>query len=390
MARRRKFDDDGKPIKKRRISKLAKIQDDVVAWGTEPTWVDLDPSDPEQYQNDIRAALNWYNYLSVPDKLRKWTLEYFTKTKTISPDKIKKLSEVSVGSNSVTFSPIGSLCRGLLLGATLSEPHMDYIIRKANDIIESDKNAKAATPRMATIQAADPKVAEFIASIEDAVEKKGPIKLNVVEFLVEQNATVKQSKSLANFYLKEFLDLDELLESSDPDLVEAYSHLSKPRIKQLHEFYATVVDSPNCIKDIVKSEAPAKARKPRKKKAKSAEKILKKFKYLDYSSDFKIKSINPADILGAKELWVYHSNTRDLGVFKAASEEGFTVSGSSIRNFVEETAVRKRLFKPQEVLPEVMKAGKVALRHIMDGIKRTPQRLRSSINATTLLLRVVE
>ena len=100
-------------------------------------------------------------------------------------------------------------------------------------------------------------------------------------------------------------------------------------------------------------------------------------------------SINPVDMVGATELWVYNVKTRKLGKYvPGAYKTGLSVKGTTILDFDETKSVQKTLRKPEQQLAEFMKAGKVVLRTYLGGIKATETKLNGRINADVLLLRV--
>jgi hypothetical protein len=107
-------------------------------------------------------------------------------------------------------------------------------------------------------------------------------------------------------------------------------------------------------------------------------------------------SINPADIIGATELWVYNVKTRKIGRYIAANVDpkgldragsGLSVKGTTIVGYDETVSIQKTLRKPQEQLAEFKNAGKVALRKYLDSIKAVDIKLNGRINADTILLK---
>jgi hypothetical protein len=99
-------------------------------------------------------------------------------------------------------------------------------------------------------------------------------------------------------------------------------------------------------------------------------------------------SINPADIVGAGELWVYNTKSRKLGKYVAKEFAELSVKGTSIINFDENKSVQKTLRKPEEQLKEFKAAGKVQLRKFLDDIKAVDIKLNGRINEEIILLRI--
>jgi hypothetical protein len=129
-------------------------------------------------------------------------------------------------------------------------------------------------------------------------------------------------------------------------------------------------------------------KKPRAKKPTDKSKIVAKMKYLKQDDKLKIVSINPQDIIGAKELWVFNVKTRKLGKYVTTEFGELNVKGTTITGFNENTSVQKTLRKPEEQLKEFKAAGKVVLRKFLEDIKAVDIKLNGRLNEDTVLLKV--
>ena len=89
------------------------------------------------------------------------------------------------------------------------------------------------------------------------------------------------------------------------------------------------------------------------------------------------------------QLWVFNTKTRKLGVYHADDAGGFSVSGTTITNYTESKSISKTVRKPDLLLPEVLKAGKIALRNLLTGIATKESLLNGRINKDIVLLRVL-
>ena len=115
---------------------------------------------------------------------------------------------------------------------------------------------------------------------------------------------------------------------------------------------------------------------------------MAKIKYCKEDKPLKLVSINPADIVGAGELWIYNKKTRKLGKFVADDYSTLSIKGTTVVNFSESKSVSKTLRKPEEKLKEFMKAGKVQMRKFLEDVRSVETRLKGRINEDVLLLRV--
>ena len=170
---------------------------------------------------------------------------------------------------------------------------------------------------------------------------------------------------------------------------EGYSHISKTQGKRFVKFLEMLVADA-----LMWEEKKKVSKKPRKKKAPSSEKLVSKMKYKASDDTYKLVSVDPVNIIGATELWVFNVKTRKLGKYIVDDEYNtgntLSVKGTTILNFDEKNSIQKTLRKPEETLKEFKKAGKVKLRKFMDEIKTVDTKLNGRINNDTILLKVVK
>jgi len=215
-------------------------------------------------------------------------------------------------------------------------------------------------------------------------ENFDPKAFKVLNVLKSQQAKAAHARIIRDFYARDLAELEELASGQgDEQLREAYSHRSK---KQIKAFIAFLTEIQNACTMLMQEAKVNRA--PRAKKAVPAEKIVGKLKYMKTNEPLKLVSINPADILGAKELWVYNTKNRKIGRYVAKEYGDLSVKGTSIINFDENLSIQKTVRKPEDKLKEFKAAGKVALRKFLDDINATDTKLNGRLNEETLLLKV--
>jgi hypothetical protein len=180
-------------------------------------------------------------------------------------------------------------------------------------------------------------------------------------------------------------EYDEILTTDDEDVKEAYSNFSKPQLKKLIAYCDQVI-----VDGMKISGESVQSRKPRKRKAKSAEQLTAKLNYAKDFAELKLVSVEPKTIVGALQLWVYNTKTRKLGCYNAEDAGGLSIKGSTIQNFSESKSIQKTLRKPAETLPEIIKGGKVYLRNAINDIRAAEGLLTGRINIDTILLRTIK
>lgn len=226
--------------------------------------------------------------------------------------------------------------------------------------------------------------------IEDAIEAFSadpdtfdPKAFKVLNLLKGHQAKAAHARIIKGFYERNLNELVEAATTKDEQLKEAYVHLSKANLKKITAFYQEVVSA--C--DMLAAEAKVN-RAPRKTKAVSKDKLIAKLKYMKTNEPLKLVSVNPVDIIGAKELWVYNNKTRKLGKYVADEYKELAVKGTTILNFNVAQSVQKTLRKPVDQLKDFKAAGKVVLRKFLEDINAVDTKLNGRINEDIMLLKI--
>ncbi len=347
--------------------------------GGEPSWKNGEVS--------LTRALNWYNYHSDTKESKKFTLSYLKEIKAPQKD-IEILEKVSDD----FFQNLGFVCRMKLRGAPLSTKNEQWI----KTFIESLKLKikpvvldEPVGPVVSIQERVEAKAKEYIGEIEGAIDDcifvRDFTMVNPYELMQGLGVKGAHTSHIIKFFTKRLEEIESAAKGKDSDLKEAYSHFSKADLKEYIKFLN------NIITDSGKLAHNAKiSRKPRKKKAKPVDKVVEKLQFKKDDNGFKIVSINPADIVGSAQLWVFNTKTRKLGVFNATDAGGLSIKGTTIINFNESTSIQKTIRKPETVLPNCLKGGKIILKKLLPEINAVEQPLTGRINSDIILLRVIK
>ena len=276
----------------------------------------------------------------------------------------------------------------------------EWLLKEVNKVIgEGTHDIEEVTEDVAKSVTVQPSIQERLREvamsmtddIETAIENWSedpeifdPKAFKVLNLLKGKDAKAAHARIIRDFYAKNLAELEELSSGqADEQLREAYSHRSKKQIRKLIDFYTEI----NSACTMLMQESKIN-RKPRAKKVVPADKLIAKLKYKKSDEPLKLVSINPADIIGSKELWVYNTKTRKLGKYVAAEYQELSVKGASITGFSEMLSIQKTLRKPVDQLKEFKSAGKVQLRKFLDDIKATDTKMNGRINEEIMLLKV--
>ena len=183
--------------------------------------------------------------------------------------------------------------------------------------------------------------------------------------------------------------LDELIgarDKTEKDLVEGYSHLSKKELGRMVGVYESMMS------DLEKIKGAAKAnRKPRKKKAKTADKQIKDLKYLNKDNEHRLTSIPPERVPGSIRLYTFNAKTRVLTEYVTLAKSGFTIKGTTIQNHDPESSRSVKLRKPDEFLSTVLnKTPRQVDKEWGKLTTKTSTGVSGRINSDTVLLKVLD
>jgi molecular chaperone GrpE (heat shock protein) len=230
------------------------------------------------------------------------------------------------------------------------------------------------------------KTSEIIGELEghyDDVTKNIKSDFKPYDFLVANNVIQSQIAKYETLYANRASELELARGRVEEQLVEGYKHYKAADFKRILAWIDSLLSALDQYKSVKKA-----TKKARVKKAPSKEKVIAKLKYAKTDPVLKIVSVNPAEIVGAQELWVYNMKTRKLGRYVATAYQTLTVKGTSIVNFDSDKSIMKTLRKPADQLKEFAKAGKVQLRKFLDDIKATETKLNGRISEDVVLLKV--
>jgi len=404
----------------------------------EPKWDDLEKMTGAKIHAHRRFVHSWYYENFKPAELYAFVAEWMIKEE-YSKEEVKAVKAAPNSALSITAAIVARMD---MMGAPrLAKPEADHWLSLPGTMGELKCSIDFLKESVAKyIEAGKDKVAEkeeeekekvnvYVPSIQErirdqAVEQSEDIDIWLEGWIEDPNSfdpkgfdfkrhfgskgvTQAHARKLKSFYedtLADYDDLDrmptkgQLAKMSEHDadmweqLKEGYAHVKKADIKKLR----TAISELMVALDFIIDQAKA-TRKPRKAKPRSADKVISKLKFLKVDEKYKLASINPIDVVGANELWVFNVKTRKLGKYIASSIDpkglgregtGLSVKGTTIIGFDEKLSVQKTLRKPDEQLKEFKGAGKVALRKFLEDINTTDTKLNGRSNLDTVLLKV--
>ncbi len=385
-----------------------------------------------------------YNYYRLEFKgadYKRWILEY-CKDK---PEWKKHIKAIGKNPEWRFGCTLGTSCRLLNKGfpsyhkpyadhwlelpGTMGEikPMEHFIDKNLNELVETGskviEEVKIKEEKEKQLEARKPSIQERIASqsllmmggVDDWLDtwsenpdKFDPKSFRISKHLNDVKCTQAHARRIKDWYTDEIAEFTEVLQppskaqrdamsERDRDwaeqLIEAYSDYDKKHIKKYLEALTLFMGACDIIIDTAKAN-----RKPRKR-IRSKEKMVAKLRFKVNDEKFQLASINPQEIIGAEELWVFNIKTRKLGRYIASSKDplhqrregtGLGVKGTTITGFSEDESIQKTLRKPEEKLKEFKDAGKIKIKKFLDEINAVDIKLNGRINPDTILLKTID
>jgi len=363
--------------------------------GEEPEWKNI--TTQEDFDRRFNSALNFYNYYLDRDDYFPIISEYMVRNQFDTKD-IALIKRVPKTAGNVIST--GKMCRMFNMGMP-KDLSYDYAERAMSGIVllvkaaEDAKEAKAVKPedgkpKPNVHEIMKKKVRETIlCELESMLDDWCTFEPKVTKFPLAsvmrgENIPVSATREVKEWLTKQRNEYNEAFEKTCPDMVEGYSYLSKPALRNRIKACDAMLNEL-----VLYKTSKASARKPRTKKPKAADKQVQRMKYLSESKDHSMQSCDPTRIIGANMFFAFNTKYRKLTVFKARTRDGFTVSGTSIKDFDEDASFSLTLRKPEDYLPIIASKTEKQIEKSLNELKTKRKSANGRINQDTILVRAL-
>ena len=353
--------------------------------GDEPNWDGQEFLNEDELNSKIAAAYNWYNYFLDHKSAREYLMAYMAESG------MSKAAMSMVGKN-VDWKLNLTMCKNarmLSMGLdsekirTSLDAHLVKLVESGIAISKEEKNAAASKPQYEKNPASI-----LIADIEEMIDHDPDEEwsANFYSWLKDtKQVKPNQAKAIADYYRPTLAELQEAEKTKDPDLKYAYRHFTKKKFKERIALFSGIISD---CESIITNKRKSVVRKPRKTKPKSADKVVSKIKYQKEDINLKIASIDPAKIVGAKELWVFNTKYNVLAHYW--SEQGLSVKGTTLQGVDAGRSKQKKLRKPADVLPGITSSTSKAAERVFEAVKTKEATPNGRINEFTVILRAIK
>lgn len=342
----------------------------------------------------IISAYNWYNYFYDSDQAKVWVVDYLKEFHKSEKELIKNANRI----NSNLCRTSGWNCRILALGGNLPIDIQERNIARIRTLASAcssteseDREAEAPTQEVKPVISIQERVTnranDLIAELECLIDNyyRDGSTFKAIDWLIQQDVKPAIAQRIVDYYRPLYSEAFDALNGKDNQLNEGYSHWKKPKLKAYVEFIRSIVSAAETRSTIAKA-----TRKPRKKKEKSPVQLIAKLKYKEKDETYKLVSVDPKQIIGCNQLWIFNTKYRTLAVYNAMGPAGLNVKGSTLIGWDEKTSIVKTLRKPTEQLNKLKEGGKIILRKFMDEIKCKSKTATGRINNETVLVRIIK
>lgn len=373
-----------------------------------PKWDGADEWNGEQFTAHFRRAMEWYRLESSVKDLKPKLVEWMHSAGYVKEDitAIRKTKDKYF--NGTMMSVAACLVKGMPeihsafnqgrdTSVWLRDQIEDVLAKGADDLDEDEdapkvKEEKPIVP-VVTIQdrlreAAGAMSEELDAAIDSWImdpEGFDPKAFKIVNLLRGKGTKAAHARYIKSFFTRNHQELLELASGeADEQLREAYRHNSRKNVKKLIDFYESIMSA---CEQIAAEQKVLK--KPRAKKVKPAEDLIKKLKFCVKDDKLAIVSVPPAQIIGAQGVVVFNVKTRKIGYYIAKSSVGLSVKGTSLVDFTDKST-QKTLRKPPEQLKEFKEQNtqKRFETWFAKSVKTTETQLNGRFNEDTVILKV--
>jgi hypothetical protein len=355
-----------------------------------------EPFFPLQPDSDMRnialtRGFTWYNRFYGKKDAKDLLCQYLDHNNRT--DEAKKLRKVDEKEYLMTLC---WLARMTLRGLELTEHeemtleneisrllhlvHKPEVIEKTAEVVSNRPNIQEIMKEKARDAAGE------LEGLFDEFFVDGKASEKTVDIVAKFNVMPQHIPLIVDMWKRKQKEFEELSETDDKELKEAYGNLGKIQLRNILKFIEGVLGDLNSYISIKKA-----SKAPRKRKAVPVEKIVAKLKYLkefkDAVNKIDLISIHPTKLHGASEAWVYDTAKRKLHHYIADEySKSFTVKGNALLGFDTNASEIKTLRKPGEQIKEVM-GSKPAARKYFKDIKAVSATPNGRFNENMIILK---
>lgn len=336
------------------------------------------------YCSDISRAMGWYHREKDKKEARQYLRSYLDK------DQVKIFDKVPDNKISLTYC---WMARMLVNGNTFKDSDIEKLNTYIKNILAGRYVSVEPTEVVEVVERAsvrdylEDKIKDYIGELEGKLDEciSSGEALDLYKDMQARNISNLYCSHIEAWVRRKAGEFVFVYETTDPVIKEAYSNFTKRKITFTIKMLSAWLEAVTRYSQFKRAN-----RKPRVKKAKPPGKQIARLKYMKEDTVLGIKSINPVELVGASQAWIFNTKYKKLAVYRSESRDGLQIKGSSLQNYTPEQCEQKGIRKPQDFLKKVMESGKLALRKILQDVPTKDTPVTGRINEDCLILRVIK
>jgi len=378
---------------------MARRKQKTVYLTPEPDWEKYkDIKDPEG-QAKAYQDCQYFIRTEISDKKRLTEFKTWIKKESGYTEEER---EIILRNPDWNFNSTGTSVYFLNRVGYMPEGHINHIAKLKEEWLEKGKKIAQVKEEKAKDKPNRPSIQEIMLGklmeaggeidgimdqfFEDEIKADAKFNTAIMRVLNSYNPLPNHIPQLVDSYTKEQKEFKEVIEGTDEQLVEAYSHFNKRKLKGIINAYDSMIGVLNSYQAL-----KIKNRAKRKTKPITPEKATQKLKYQKSfeceATKLKLESIRPTELHMSKEAWCYDTSKRKLHHYVAEEMAGeMFVKGNTLYGFDKSKSAIKTLRKPKEQIKEIM-GSKPAARKFFDAIKAVGVQPKGRFNDSMIILK---
>ena len=335
--------------RKSKIQRIAgRLNDDMKHYGGLPLF--NDNMTDEEFENEFKRAVNMYACVGTRQERAKAAKAYVKQNHKKDFKHFSKLPE------SLICGGLGTFCRVWEFSGKFTESGQEWVTKEVNRLVDHAKSIKVDEVVVLNVPSPIDRmrnkvyntIIRELEELEEAWMNGEKAEINLFERCQVHGIKANSVNIITEWLEPRVQEYDDAITKKDEDAVEFFSHLKKPELKRQHKVLS------DALADCERVKSASKAtRKTRVKKPQAADKQVAKLKFMKDSNEFKIASVNPLLIVGAKRVILFNTKSKKIEEYQTARPDGFEVKGQGLQHINHSRG--KTLRKPDEFLPIALK-----------------------------------
>ena len=357
----------------------------ILAGGSEPAFADITFASNEESTNFLEKSMGWYRQNFQQSIAKDWVVTYLNKNG--KSDQAKRCGGIS--KSMLKF--IAPYCRMHSRGFPMTDAIVEFIEKNLQELLIGAK--LDSVPKVSVQDRICTKTHEMLCGLEPVIDNnlesiiQGNKKSNeILQWIDRSDLNAIMASVVRERLNRTLVDLVAAYNKTDMDLVEGYSFIKRPTMKNIIDALESAVNILNTKITTIKAN-----RKPRKKKIKSPLLQVKGLKYLNKSIEYGIDSVQPCGIIGSQGVIVFNTKNKKATVFVSSEPKtGLSIKGSTIIGFDDVKSFEKSVRKPDDFVKNARGCRKTfneAIKYL-NGVKTKSCLPTGRVNKHCMILQV--